>query len=290
MTGSDFSLLLDQKVDKAYSAFYTNSEKNRLIKEATIKTIQSIYRSLDDQEERDKLFSFIKTNSVFIPINNQIYLTTTNNPNIPDYSNLFSVKAKFEKELFDLEIIGATNNSPITLTIKGQNNLRTYEHISVKNVNGNMAANGSFYIKKIGKDRLELYNDINLQSPSSGNGVYTSGGNIYRIYYNYCETYFSDRKIDVFTTPTVSKPRFEIANTLLKIYPQEHYCSEITVDYLSVPSVFIDVTNNSFDIEQVYPIDLLYNISDVYSNLFAQSVKDAELFNTSSFEIQKNNT
>ena len=43
MTGQEFSAILDLKVDKAYSSFLIPAEKNRLIKEATIKTININY-------------------------------------------------------------------------------------------------------------------------------------------------------------------------------------------------------------------------------------------------------
>lgn len=289
MLGTEFSAILDLKVDKAYSAFLTSTEKNRLVKEATIKTIQTKYRELDDQGERDQLNAFIRTNQVFTPINNQAYISNISAPAISDYSDLFAVKAKFTQLINGLTITNASNATTILVTFTGTNNLRTYEQITISGVVGNPAANGTFYIQRIKSNQFKLYSDKNLTLPVAGTGTYSSGGTISKVFYNYCQPIVSDKKIDPYAQATVRLPRFEIADKAIKIYPLTSTCSEITVDYLSVPSVYIDVTDASTDLELTYPLDLLYDIADQYANLFSQNFKDSELFQTSNFEIQKNN-
>lgn len=289
MIGTEFSAILDLKVDKAYSAFLTSTEKNRLVKEATIKTIFLKYSDLDRQDERDQLNSFIRTNQVFTPVNNQVYITGAGAPSISDYSDLFAVKAKFTQLITGLAITNATNASPILVTFTGTNNLRSTEQITISGVIGNPAANGTFYINKIKPNQFRLYSNKSLTTPVVGTGAYSSGGTISRVFYNSCQPLVSDKKIDPYAQGTMRNPRFEIADNAIKIYPLTETCSEITADYLSVPSSYIDVTNSSTDLELVYPIDLLYDIADQYANLFSQNFKDGELFQTSSFEIQKNN-
>lgn len=289
MVGTEFSAILDLKVDKAYSSFLTTTEKNRIVKEAIIKTLQLKYKELDEQGERDQLSAFIKTNQVFTPSSNQVFLSNVGSPYISDYSNLFSVKAKFAQLIPGLAITNATNATPILVTFTGYNNIRTGEQLTISGVVGNPAANGTFYVNKINNNQFKLYSDKSLTTGVAGNGTYSSGGTISRVFYNYCQPLVSDKKIDPYAQGTVRVPRFEIANQAIKIYPSDSTCSEISVDYLAIPSLFIDVSNGSTDIELTYPIDLLYDIADRFAQLFSESFKDGDLFQMSNFEIQKNN-
>lgn len=287
MTGQEFSNILDLRIDKAYSAFLTNTEKNRLAKEALIKQVQLIYKNLQTQDERDKIYSLIKSNQIFVPVNDKIFLNSSGIPNIPDYMDLFTVKAKFTDSIIGLTVKDASNTSPIVIKVSGQNNLRSQEQITFAGINGNFAANGTFFIKQISSFKVALYSDSNLTIPVSGNGTYINGGIIGRVFYKYCLQLTAQRKIDPYSAATVRVPRFEIADKSIKIYPSG--CQEITVDYLKNPDIFIDVTNNSIDLEKTYQINFLYDIANETANLFAQAFKDGELFQTSNIEGQKNN-
>lgn len=290
MTGVEFSNILDLRIDKGYSAFLTNLEKNRIIKEATVKACKMIYKDLSTEKYKDTLASFINTNKVFSLSSNTIYTTTIGSPNIPNYNFVFSVKAKFIQLLQTLAITNASNASTITITFTGVNNLRTGELIKIAGVLGNTNANGTYYIQKINSLQFKLYTDEFLTIPVSGNATYTSGGTISRVFYNYCLPLYSDKKIDPYAIGTVRIPRYEVADNRIKITPTNYSCDEITIDYLSSPSgqQIIDVTDSTFDLEKYYQIDFLYMIADEAANLFAQSFKDNELFSTSNFEINKN--
>jgi len=290
MTGVEFGEILDLRIDKGYSAFLTPIEKNRIIREATIRAIVGYYNKLGTQSDRDSLTTFIKTGIVFSLSGNQISTITTGSPSVTDYDSVFAVKAKFNEQLYGLTISGATNTNPIIITVGGNNNLRTGELISIDNIIGNPAANGTFYIKKIKSTQFSLYTDMFLQTTVSGNGDYVSGGTISRVFYNYCLPIVSDKKIDPYAKATVRIPRFEIADTYIKITPSEYVCNEITMDYLVTPSTaqLIDVTNAVINYENIYPIGLLYDIANSAANLFAQAFKDGELFSTSNFEAKKN--
>lgn len=284
MVGTEFSKIIDLKIDKAYSSFLISSEKNRLIKEATIKVINS--KSADLDSNKDQLSNFIKTNQVAIPVNNQLSLVSSVSPFIADYMHYMAIKAKFLQPL-NLTISSVTNASPIVITVNS-NNLRTGEWINISGIAGTFAANGDFYIKKIKDTSFALYSDSSLTTAVSGDGVYSGGGSISRIFYEYCTDTTSDTKIDPYADATYRYPQVEVANNYLKIYPLTQRCYEATIDYLAKPSVFIDITDNTIDIEQTYPLQLLYALADESTNLFAQAFKDGELFQTSGFEIQKN--
>ncbi len=65
-------------------------------------------------------------------------------------------------------ITGATNASPIVITSAGHG-LQTGMKVTVANVGGNTAANGTFTVTYVGANTFSL-------DGSSGNGAYTSGG------------------------------------------------------------------------------------------------------------------
>lgn len=69
-------------------------------------------------------------------------------------------------------VSGATNASPIVITTSTAHGFQTGQRIQMSSVGGNTAANGFFYITIIDSDEFSL-------NGSSGNGVYTSGGQAY---------------------------------------------------------------------------------------------------------------
>lgn len=67
-------------------------------------------------------------------------------------------------------ITGATNASPIVITVSAAHNLTTGTRVTIASVGGNTAANGDFTITNLTGTTFSL-------DGSSGNGAYTSGGN-----------------------------------------------------------------------------------------------------------------
>lgn len=65
-------------------------------------------------------------------------------------------------------VTGATNASPIVIT-SASHGLQTGARVTVANVGGNTAANGTFTITRVSADTFSL-------DGSTGNGAYTSGG------------------------------------------------------------------------------------------------------------------
>ncbi len=363
MTGSEFSLIFESKIDKSYSAFYNSVKKDRLFKEALLVSIEKKYRSMDTQKEYDEISTSIKTGITFSLNNNTIAtapiqiasasaittavtITTflehnlavgdtvvvagisggvvninqtatvvsipsstvftytaaiapsgaitantgyiTYSKMITDYLHLLTVKTKFSFALDLIDVESISNSSPILITINGQNNLRTGEQVYISGVSGNTNANGYSYIKKINRYKLALYSDAKLTTPVSGNSAFFVGGGIARVFYNYATQQISDRKISVFNPPTPDYPSYEMGRNRIKFLPLSETCSEITIDYISNDIKYIISTDTSIDLEQYYPAKFLYYVADEAANLFAQSVKDAELFQSSDFETKTN--
>jgi hypothetical protein len=66
-------------------------------------------------------------------------------------------------------ITGATNASPIVITVNGDHNLATGNEVEITNVGGNTAANNMWTVTVLSARTFSL-------NGSTGNGVYTSGG------------------------------------------------------------------------------------------------------------------
>lgn len=214
--------------------------------------------------------------------------TVTSDKIIGDYMHLFTVKAKYTNQYYGINIINALSTTPIVLTLDNLTNLRTGEQITVSGVLGNTAANGTFYIRKVNNKMVSLFADKNLQTPVASSGTYTSGGIISRTNYQYCMYNYSDRKIGSYNTATVDSPKVELSKNLLKFYPLDETCQEITIDYLSTATVLPDVSNSSIDLEAYYPQKLLYYICDVAVDLFAKEVRDAQLTQTAGQNLVQN--
>jgi hypothetical protein len=75
-TGADLYRIYQNKIDKAYSAYMTNTEYNDILKQALFLSVQDVYQELSDQVDYDDLLSALKTEQVFGLNNNKIYVTS----------------------------------------------------------------------------------------------------------------------------------------------------------------------------------------------------------------------
>lgn len=79
-------------------------------------------------------------------------------------------------------ITGATNATPIVIATQESHDASAYDGqtVTISGVEGNTAANGTFYVKYTGQDanHFALYSDSSLSTPVAGTGTYTSGGTI----------------------------------------------------------------------------------------------------------------
>jgi len=204
---------------------------------------------------------------------------------IDDYWHVLSLKAQFTEKIYDLNITRATNTTPISIRLNKRSNVRA-EKLSIRGVTGNTAANGEYYLKPLNYFDYAIYTDQNFQNPVAGSGAYVSGGNLWRSYYNYCKPVVSDTKIGVLNRPNTFDPGYELADGLIKIWPLESQCSEVTIDYIKKPYVTISTTDDTTDLLLYYSNDFLLMVQDTASKLFGEYARDQELINISSIENQ----
>lgn len=284
-TGLELSRIFDLNVGQSYTGYLDPPKKNRLLQQALFTAIQLRYKGLIPQWAYDDIAGVIKTRAPYVPVNNQIFLNTVGVPNIPDYEDLLAVKAEYAETFYNITVVDATNTTPVVIELQNRNNIRSTEKVELTGIIGNPAANGTFFVKKISDFKFEIYTDEFFQVPVAGTGAYISGGQLSRIYFEWCRMYRSDQKIDTFATPSVRFPKFEVAETQLKFYPDNITCRRIELDYITKAVVLPDVNNNVIDLELTYRYNfLLYIIYAACAN-FAEEVKDKDLYAVNSAKL-----
>lgn len=279
--GTEFNNILDLKTDQAYTGYFSSAKKNRFIQEAITKAVELKVATNDRIQVQDDLFGIFKTNSVFSPTTNTIDLIV-GGAAISDYHHVMNLKAKYVVAFTDVTIIEATATTPIRITLSGDVNLRDGEGVLISGVNAQ--ANGTRYVKRYKNDLFGLYADARLTTPIVGITAFTGNGTISRIIYNDAYDMKSNRKFSDLNKPTVYNPYYEVANTVMKIYPIDQTCSEITIDYVSVP-VYIDVTDSTTDLLGIYSLRFIYFIADETARLMAMSMRDDNLMMQTQSEI-----
>lgn len=207
-------------------------------------------------------------------VNSGIVLTKST---LPDYWHSLATKCKFIQPVYGYTVTDASNTSPIVIKLDKRNSFRSGEWITISGISGNTAANGIFYVKKLNSFTFALFQDQNLQFPVTGNGIYSSGGTLSRIFYEYTFNYVSEQKTSVITTPATNLPAVEIANNQIKIYPLDITCTEVTIDYISKPPVYITCTDNTIDMGLYFPDNFLLFVVSMAAEIFAKQVRDIEL-------------
>lgn len=281
-TGVGFNAIVDNKSDRSFSQYFSTAKKNMMIAEATIILIDKLIATNDRQRIKDELFSLYWTNIQVTPVNNQISLINQ----LLNYHSLMDLKV-FMTEYISQPITAASIGSPIKCTIAAtpQNNLRTGDYISISGVLGNTLANGNRYISMINKTQFNLYADAKLTIPITGFLPYTSGGIIKRYVVSWTQD--ATQKTSKLGEPSLYYPDHEIANAVIKILPQDVPCSVAYIDFVSKPANFIDVADNTYNIELDYSLRMIDNLADEVCLLMANSSRDGGLQQNSVMQINQ---
>lgn len=207
---------------------------------------------------------------------------------LADYHHLLTVNCFYEDEL-PYPLVGASNTSPIVIEFSQRTNLRTGEKVSVRNVTGNTAANGDFYIKKVGQRKYSLFSNDRLSVPVVGNGQYNSGGIVVRSKSAYANVLVPDQKTSSFQVATKEYPKVQISEGYLKLSPPP---DRVLVDYMTEgavsPVVRIDVLDNVTDLELYYPKKFLTRLINEAADLFSLQARDLSQYQAQTNETVEN--
>ena len=286
-TGQGLWLYTQNIIDKDYSDWISTAKANRLFQAALYNVIEQKLASMDSQKIYDELNSLLVTNfSAAVTSNTITKSTAFVAPN--EYMRLMTMKVRMSDPYIQGLTISAINTSTMTVTF---NKKVPFANGTLINTNGTLTsagANSLFYVKKLADKKFRLYTDSGLYNQA----VYQAGAlgpwQISLVHEEYCVPYISDKKINKLGDPKGYEPMYEDAVGVIKIYPATSTCLSTSVDFIRKPVVFIDVTNNAIDLELTYPIKFLYAIANEFSNIFAASTRDQELYRSSENEIVQN--
>lgn len=273
MTGAQFWSYLQQKIDKAYSAYLDNTKANALIKEAMARLVDRYWHNLSFEIEADELVGFQLKDKTFTPVGGVYILNanaTTPTPpvnEIPFYMHMMRVLGRFEQNL--------------TVTASG-NTLTSVNHPLRK---------GSTVRFGVTNYTVTKVDGNTFQAKDSGGNFATSAGTYVYFYDREIRQMSSTRKGGSFHRANAVTPRYEFLNNgtgqnrMLKITPT---ATSITVDYIRTPPHTIDVANNIVLLTDFYSQKFLFYLMDECALSFAASIHDYPAKQSASQDIINN--
>ena len=204
---------------------------------------------------------------------------------IADYLHSLAMKIQVIKPYTTVSIVSAVSGTPVTITLNKKTKLRSSTIIKITN---NAVAAGTYYVKQLNDIKYTLYYDESLTLPVTAVGSPANGGDIAIVNYNWGVPYFSDRKIDSFGIPTAIRPRYEDREKEIRCYP-EGLCTEIAIDYISLPPFDINGADTSQNLSIIYNDNFMYELINKTAELFSMSIRDPQFVQGLQQEIMVNN-
>ena len=288
MTGEEINRLYEQQIGQTYSGIEDIAKKNRRFQRALIDAIEDKYGKYSIDQQYEELATFIKTEEPFTPINGNIVSLTTNSIN-----HILSAKAKYLKQIEDMVVVDASNSTPIIIETFNATNIRRGDIIKITGIQGNVAANGEFYVLPLNKFKFALYSTPGTSNPVAGSGTYVQSFNVLfqRVYYNYCQMVKADERANSWKGATVTFPLYEYSLDNVKFYPSnttEGYPVEVTMNYVTSNVVYFDLADSQIDYLQTYPEKFIYNVINFAARSFDLSFRDYAAAQVVQQDIQTN--
>jgi len=268
MTGQEINRLFEQQIGQTYSGIEDIAKKNRRFRRALIDAIEDKYGKYSSDQQYEELATFIKTEEPFTPSGNIVSLTNG------QINHILSAKAKYLKQIDDMVVVDASNSTPIIIETFNATNIRRGDKIKITGIQGNVAANGEFYVLPLNKFKFALYSSPGTSNPVAGSGTYVQSFNVLfeRVYYNYCQMIKADEKINSWKQATIAFPLYEYSETFAKFYPENPI--EVSMNYVTSDIQYILLDNTIIDYLQFYPEKFIYNIINFAARSFDLSFRD----------------
>jgi hypothetical protein len=286
MTGQEINRLFEQQIGQTYSGIEDIAKKNRRFQRALIDAIEDKYGKYSIDQQYEELATFIRTEVPFIPTVNTVSLTTN------FINHVLSAKAKYLKQIEDMVMVDASNSTPIIIETFNATNIRRGDKIKITGIQGNVAANGEFYVLPLNKFKFALYSSPGTANPVAGSGTYVQSFNVLfqRVYYNYCQMLKADEKANSWKGATVAFPLYEYSQDNIKFYPSndtDGYPVEVSMNFVLSNIVSIDLSD-SFDYLTIYPEKFIYNVINFAVRSFDLSFRDYSAAQVVQQDIQNN--
>jgi hypothetical protein len=214
----------------------------------------------------------VKTNTFLTPIADEIVINTQ----LPDYLHYLYSEAEYALGTYNFSGFSYDGVGTIKAFVDKVCSLRTRDFVKISGCVDMNEANGDFYLKLIGRKVYELYRDRDLTIPVTATVFYGGPATAVEHRFGKCMILYSDQRIQTLDNPSKRNPKILVSNNVLKIEPSGS--TKLRLDYVAQPTVFIDPTNNTFDLETIYPMKFLYQIIDKAAQIFDIETKDPQSF------------
>lgn len=210
---------------------------------------------------------------------------------LSDYLHLLAMKCRMYTNAAGEDVYRMYAGNPGIIEFFTPVTLRDGERIIFSEVAPSITApvvNSEAYIKRVSEFKYKLYSDEHLITPIAIAGTYSSGTAVKEIEYSYGKYYPSDRRISHLGLPTIEEPKYNQSENFFKVFPSEHKCDKVTVDYVSLPAINITVTDALLDLENFYSQTLLYRLTDEAVKMFYQETRDPNQYMVADKEMIDN--
>jgi hypothetical protein len=248
MTGAQFWSYLQQKIDKAYSAYLDNAKANALVAETMQRLVDKYWRKESLEIDADEMMPFlIKAQSV-VPVAGVAKISTL----LPNYMHIMHLVANYEVPIIVASISGTTITAPNHLLRKGDIVKRSGTSYTVVKVKGDTFDVGVSGLSTTSWVRVVVRNAKQMQSDRKGSPFHKASMNTVRF----------EPQSDGTSTPKS-----------FKISPSANLVT-IDIDYVRTPPLVIDVANTTTTLEDYYSSKFLYRLMDECVLNFGTQTKD----------------
>ena len=210
---------------------------------------------------------------------------------LPDYLHLLAMKCRMYTNAAGDDVYRMYVGTTGVIEFFRPVSLRNGDRILFSEMASSITAplvSSEAYLKRISEFKYELYSDEHLITPIAIAGTYTSGTAVKEIEYEYGKYYPSDRRISNLGLPTISEPKYNQSENFFKVFPSEHKCDKVKVDYVSLPAINISVIDTLLDLENFYSKTLLYRLTDEAVKMFYQETRDPNQYMVADKEMVDN--
>lgn len=249
MTGAQFWSYLQQKLDKAYSAYLDTTKANALVAETMQRLVDKYWRKESLEVDADEMMPFLVKAANVVPTSGIVNIGTQ----LPNYMHVMYMEVVYNIPFTVTNVSGTTLTSALHTLKVGDTVFYNVSTYTVKKVKGN-----TFDLGTLGL------------SPGTYEKVITKPANQWQ----------SDRKGNAFHKASMATPRFEPQNDItggapksIKISPSTDLKS-VNIDYVRTPPFTINTTDTSTQLETYYSSKFLYRLMDECVMNFAGQTKD----------------
>ena len=212
------------------------------------------------------------------------------NKMLPDYLHLLAMKCRMYTNTAGEDVYRMYAGSPGTIEFFTPVPLRNGERIIFSEMPLLMGVDqyDEAYLKRVSEFKYKLYSDEHLITPLAISGTYSSGTTVKEIEYSYGKYYPSDRRISHLGLPTIEEPKYNQSQNFFKVFPSEHTCDKVKVDYVKTPPVTILVGDTTQDLELYYSDTLMNRLTDEAVKMFYQQVRDPNQYTIADREMIDN--